>query len=177
MSFREISPSEIGGNVIDMIGREWMLVTAAKDGAREGDVCGSTYNTMTASWGGIGVLWNKNVSFVFIRDSRYTLEFVDGNDYYSLSFFGGSHQKELLYCGRNSGRDVDKMKETGLEPVFGDKAPGFAQAEIVLVCRKLYRQSMTAESFLDKELIDKFYADSDWHEIFVGEICEVWTKP
>ena len=160
--------SALNGDFFTRLNKEWMLVSA---GNRDG------FNTMTASWGGIGVLWNKNVSFVFIRDSRYTLEFVDGNDYYSLSFFGGSHQKELLYCGRNSGRDVDKMKETGLEPVFGDKAPGFAQAEIVLVCRKLYRQSMTAESFLDKELIDKFYADSDWHEIFVGEICEVWTKP
>lgn len=160
--------SALNGDFFSRVGKDWMLISAGTP---------SGFNTMTASWGGVGVLWNRNVSFVFIRDSRYTLEFVDQNDCYSLSFFNGGYRKELTYCGKTSGRDVDKIKETGLTPVFGEKAPGFEEAELVVVCKKLYKQSMNAQSFLDRELINTFYADGDWHEVFVGEICEVWVKP
>lgn len=166
-TFEKTDITALSGDFFTRLGRQWMLVSA---GSKE------SFNTMTASWGGIGVLWNKNVSFVFIRDSRYTMEFVDNNEYYSLSFFNGNMMKELAFCGRNSGRDVDKMKETGLVPVFDEKAPTFEQAELVLICKKLYKQSMTAESFIDKGIVEQCYADNDWHEIFVGEIVDVLVK-
>lgn len=167
MSFTEIQPSALTENFFNTIGKEWMLITAGEN---------EKFNTMTASWGGTGILWNKNVSFSFIRKSRYTLEFVDKSDYFTLSFFGGKMMKELTFCGRNSGRDVDKIKETGLIPIFEEKAPYFEQAELVLVCKKLYKQTMSPESFIDKTIIDKLYSDNDWHEIFVGEIVKVLKK-
>ena len=165
--FKKIDTTELNDNFFSKIGNEWMLVTAGdKD----------KFNTMTASWGGVGVLWNTDVAFTFIRDSRYTLEFVDNNDFFTLSFFGGNYMKELTFCGRNSGRNTDKLKETGLIPVFDAEAPYFEQAETVLVCKKLYKQKMNAESFIDKSLVEKNYSDNDWHEFFVGEIVKVLKK-
>ncbi len=167
VNFEKADTTALSGDFFTKLNKEWMLVTAGKENA---------FNTMTASWGGIGVLWNKNVCFVFIRKSRYTLEFIDRNDRFSLSFFNGEMMKELVYCGRNSGRDVDKIKETGLSPVFDDDITYFEQASIVLKCKKLYKQTMTAESFIDKTIIDKCYADDDWHEVFVAEIEEVLVR-
>ena len=167
MGFINVDPKTLENNFFKSIDKDWMLITAGTS-----EKC----NTMTASWGGIGILWNKNVSFAFIRDSRYTMEFVDNNDYYTLSFFGGNFRKELTFCGRNSGRNVDKIKETGLTPVFDDKAPYFEEAELVFVCRKLFKQKMAPESFIDKEILEKNYADSDWHELFVGEIVAAFKK-
>ncbi len=166
-SFQSADIRTLSDNFFKRIGSEWTLITAGTP---------EKFNTMTASWGGVGVLWNKNVVFTFIRDSRYTLEFVDSNDYYSISFFGGEHMKELAFCGKNSGRDIDKVKATGLTPVFDENAPYFEEADLVLICRKLYRQSMNAESFIDKTDAEKWYADSDWHEVFVGEIVRVLKK-
>ncbi len=161
--FKEINPSDISENAFRLIGKDWMLVTAGNS---------TKLNTMTASWGGIGVLWNKNVAFSFIRPQRYTLEFIDQNEYYTLSFFPNGYRETLTFCGRNSGRDVDKIKEKNLTPVFDENAPYFEQAKLVLVCRKLYKQAMTPESFIDTALIEKNYPDSDFHYTFVGEIVK-----
>ncbi|MBQ3928574.1 MAG: flavin reductase [Clostridia bacterium] len=166
-NFKEIDIATLDGNFFTKIGKEWTLITA---GSKD------KLNTMTASWGGVGVLWNKNVVFSFIRQSRYTLEFIDNNDYYTLSFFGGHKMEELIFCGRNSGRDVDKIKETGLIPVFDERAPFFEQAELVLICKKLYKQTMTSDSFIDKSLAEQNYSDNDWHEVFVGEIVKAVVK-
>ena len=165
--FEIIEPKDISESIFKMIGNDWMLITAGDE---------TKLNTMTASWGGAGVLWNKNVVFTFIRKSRYTLEFVDNKDYFTLSFFGGEMKKELTFCGRNSGRDTDKLKETGFVPVFTEEAPYFEQAELVLVCRKLYKQTMTKDSFIDMSVAEKNYSDGDWHEVFVGEIVKVLKK-
>lgn len=84
--------------------------------------------------------------------------------------------KELAYCGKHSGRDTDKVSETGLTPVFDENAPYFEEADLVIICRKLYKQRMNAESFIDKTDVDKFYSDNDWHEFIVGEIVKVLKK-
>ena len=165
--FTKIDTGTINDNFFTKFNKEWSLVTAGDE---------NKFNTMTASWGGIGVLWNKNVAFTFIRDSRYTIEFVDNNDCYTLSFFGGNCMKELAFCGRNSGRDVDKIKETGLTPVHDGNITYFEEAELVLVCKKLFKQQMTPDNFIDKSMTDKFYADNDLHELYVGEIVEVLKK-
>lgn len=167
MSFVTLKTEELSENFFDAIGNKWMLVTAGDE---------SKFNTMTASWGGIGVLWGKSVAFTFIRDSRYTMEFVDSEVYYTLSFFGDKMRKELAFCGANSGRDVDKVKATGLVPVFDHSAPYFEQAELVLVCKKLFKQQMTPEGFIDKSLISTYYSTGDWHELFVGEIVAALKK-
>ena len=165
--WQSIAPETLSDNFFTRIGKEWSLVTAGTADA---------FNTMTASWGGVGVLWNKNVVFTFIRQSRYTLSFVNDNDYYTIAFFGSEYKKALSYCGTHSGRDVDKIKETGLTPVFDKQAPYFEEADLVLVCRKMYRQTMNAESFLDTAAVERWYGDNDWHEVFVGEIVEVLQK-
>lgn len=167
MSFKKINASEINENSFKLIGKDWMLVTAGNS---------NKLNTMTASWGGVGVLWNKNVAFSFIRPQRYTLKFMEENDYYTLSFFSDEYKKALTFCGRNSGRDCDKIKETGLTALFDENAPYFDEAKLVLVCKKLYVQDMTMECFVDKSLINNNYPDKDYHKVFIGEIVKVLSK-
>ena len=161
---KEMEIKELSFNPFELIGQDWMLITA---GDRE------KHNTMTASWGGLGVLWGKPVSFVFIRPQRYTLEFVDQQEYYSLCFFDKAYRPALNYCGSHSGRDGDKDKETGLTPSFDSQTPYYKEAKLVLICRKLYRQPMDPEFFLDQEPNKKWYPDKDYHKIFVGEIVKV----
>ena len=164
--FIELDPSEITGNVFDRIGKEWMLITAGKP---------EKYNTMTASWGGLGVLWNANVSFAFVRPSRYTFEFLEREKYYTLSFLGLSQRRALQICGSKSGRDTDKVAEAGLTPVFDAPAPYFEEAELALVCRKLYTQDMDPSRFLDPSIMAS-YKDGDFHRIYVGEITKVLQR-
>lgn len=161
--FKEIACTELNDNIFRMIGKDWMLVTA---GDKE------DYNTMTASWGGVGVLWNKNVAVCYIRPQRYTFEFTEKSDYFSLAFFGGEYKKELGLCGSKSGRDIDKAEACGLTPCFDESAPYFKQASTVLICRKLYAQDFNRESFIDKELLSN-YENGDYHRMYVGEIVKV----
>lgn len=167
MPFKEIKPSEINGNIFDMVGRRWMLVTAGKPGG---------FNTMTASWGGAGVLWNKPVAFSFIRPQRYTYQFMEKNERYTLSFYEEEYRGALNFCGTHSGRDTDKVKETGLTPAFCGDAVYFEQAKLVLVCRKLYAQDMAMSSFIDKKAASLYSSSGDLHRVYVGEIEKVLIK-
>ena len=153
-------------NVCSLIGDQWMLITAGTP-----ERC----NTMTASWGGLGVLWGTNVATCYIRPQRYTLEFVEREEYYSLCFFGPEYRQALSLCGSKSGRDVDKDAATGLTPCFDQAAPYYEQARLVFICRKLYRQDMEESAFLDKGLLEKWY-DNDLHRMFIGEIVKVLEK-
>ncbi len=164
--FVELDPLELQDNMFRRIGREWMLITAGKP---------EKFNTMTASWGGVGVLWNTNVTFSFVRPSRYTYTFMEQEKYYTLSFFGADCRRALQFCGSKSGRDVDKVAETGLTPVFDAPAPYFAEAELVLVCRKLYTQDLDTERLLDPALMAN-YKDGDVHRMYVGEITKVLRR-
>ena len=150
------------------IGEEWMLITAGDE---------DRHNAMTASWGGIGYLWGKCVSFIFVRPQRYTLEFIENSEYFSLSFFGDNQcRKELEFFGTKSGRDFDKPKETGLTPVLDEKAPYYEEAELVFICKKLYRQDLIEGVFLDKTIPDVCYPNKDYHRLFVGEIVKTLVK-
>ncbi len=166
MAFREISVEQLKDNPFTLINKDWMLITA-------GDA--EKHNTMTASWGGVGELWGKYVSTIYIRPQRYTLEFVEREEYYSLCFFGPEYRQALSLCGSKSGRDVDKDAATGLTPCFDQAAPYYEQARLVFLCRKLYRQDMEESAFLDKGLLEKWY-DSDLHRMFIGAIVKVLEK-
>lgn len=165
-TFREITPAQMGGDVFTRIGKQWMLVGAGNE---------DSHNMMTASWGGLGVLWNKPVSTVYIRPSRYTLEFVEREEYYALCFFGESYREALTFCGRHSGRDGDKCAQTGLTPCFEEAAPYFEEAELVLICRKLYAQDMDPALFLDERIEDNYHG-TDYHRMYIGEIEKVLVK-
>ncbi|HIW72943.1 MAG TPA: flavin reductase [Firmicutes bacterium] len=161
--FFEIDPLELSGNVFRQVGRDWMLITAGRQGG---------FNTMTASWGGLGVLWNANVSFIFVRPSRYTYEFLEKENYYSLSFFDDGERRPLQFCGAHSGRDTDKMAGAGLTPVFDAPAPYFEQSRLTLICRKMYHQDLDPANFLDPTIPNN-YKDGDYHRMYVGEIIKV----
>ncbi len=162
MGLKEIDIKDFSVKPFSLIGDEWMLITS-------GDEKG--YNTMTASWGGVGVLWNKNVAFSFIRPQRYTFEFVEKNEYYTLSFYPDNMKQALTLCGRKSGRDCNKVKEAGLSPIFNEKAPYFEGAKLVLICKKLYNQFFTPECFVEKEL-EINYPNKDYHKMYIGEIVK-----
>ena len=163
---KEINIRELKDNFVKMISNDWALLTA---GTKD------DFNTMTVSWGGIGELWNKDVCFVFVRPQRYTYEFMEKNDYFSLSFFGGDYKKELGICGSKSGRDIDKIAETGFTPVDFDNAVGFEQAKVNVVLKKLAYQDMKPDGFIDESIM-KNYAANDFHRVYVGEIVKVVVK-
>lgn len=129
-------------------------------------------NAMTASWGGLGVLWGKKVAFVFIRPQRYTKKFVDDAENFSLSFFEESYKPMLGYMGKVSGKNEDKIKKSGLTVQYKDGAPVFKEASLTLVCRKMYRQTLEEDCFIDKTNIGKWYPQKDYHDMYVAEIVD-----
>jgi len=158
---RIITPEEIQDNAFKLIGAEWMLVTA-------GDT--ESFNMMTASWGGFGVLWNKNVCFIFIRPTRYTYGFIEKSNTYTLSFFDRKYKQVLNLCGTKSGRDCNKIKETGLSPAETKSGSiYFTEARLVIECRKVYYQDLEPANFLDPEIAVN-YPEKDYHRMYVGEI-------
>ncbi len=164
--FIDISPEMMAGNPFHRIGKDWMLITAGNQ---------EKANTMTASWGGLGVLWNKPVAFAFVRPTRYTYEFLEQEDTFTLSFFPDeSTRQALTLCGRVSGRDTDKIAEAGLTLRTDTEAPYFDEASLVLVCRKIAVQDIDPAGFLDNT-IHGHYTD-DYHRVYIGEIIRVLQR-
>ncbi len=166
-NFKETSAKDFNFSPFKLIGSDWMLITAEKEGK---------VNTMTASWGGMGVMWAKNVAFIVIRPQRYTREFVDTANSFSLSFFEEDYKKILTYLGTVSGREEDKISKSGLNIDFEDNVPYFREAKIVMTCKKLYKQKFHADCFIEKSIIDKWYPEKDFHEIYVAEIEKILVR-
>ena len=155
--------SEAMSNPIEKIGSDWMLITS-------GDT--AKFNMMTASWGGAGFIWNKPSLFVFVRPNRYTFEFLEKRDVFTVSFFAPEYKKALSFCGSHSGRDFDKAKECSLTP-FATTNGGvaFEESALYFECRKTYAQDMSEKCFLDKSALEKWYgADNPMHKMYVAEI-------
>ncbi|MCQ2227972.1 MAG: flavin reductase family protein [Bacteroidales bacterium] len=156
-------------NAFDLISKQWMLVTAGN---------ADCFNTMTASWGGVGFIWNKHVAFLFIRPERYTHDFIEKNERLTLSFFSEEFRPALQICGSKSGRDTDKVKESGLTPVATESGSiTFEQARMTLDCRKLFRVDMQNESFVDKSLLERWYNSNPGgglHSVYIVEIENVY---
>lgn len=165
--FQEISVQDLLMNPFEKMNRQWMLITAGNE---------KGLNTMTASWGGVGVIWQKPVTTIYLRPQRYTKEFVDKNEYFTVSFYGEEQRKALQLCGTVSGRDTDKVAQSGLTPYFVDETAAFAEAELILVCRKLYQQEMRPEFFTDAALEQAMYPEKDYHTMYIGEIVKVLQK-
>ena len=165
--FQSVNPSELTDNVFSLIGDQWMLITAGT-----ADHC----NTMTASWGGLGVIWGAPAATCYLRPQRYTKEFVDREEYFTLSFFDKQWRKALALCGSKSGRDVDKVQECGFtQKIAACGAPYFEEAELVLVCRKRFAQKMDPEN-IPEDVKEKWYPEKDYHTMYIGEIIEVLKK-
>lgn len=162
--FKEINTKEFDLNVFDIKNR-WMLITASKT---DGSV-----NTMTASWGGFGIMWNKEVVWVVIRPQRYTKEFIEAADYFSLTFFDNKYKKELAYLGKVSGRDENKISNAGLTIAYDNNVPYFEEAETVVFARKLYKQPMSESFFVDTQSIVDWYPQKDYHILYMAEISKI----
>lgn len=168
MNWKQVKPEELHENAWKLVGSDWMLITA-----------GSTdhFNMMTASWGGFGVLWNRPVVWCVIRPQRYTFEFMEKTDVFSVSFFGEQYRQALEICGSVSGRDVDKVAKAKITPCAG-KTPGvtvFTEARIVMECKKLYTQDIDPARFVEPE-IDQNYPNKDYHRMYIGEIVYCGIK-
>jgi len=159
--FRTVSPSSRTDNIFKLIEKDWMLVTA---GTIE------SFNMLTASWGGVGILWERKVAMCVIRPHRYTFEFMERSPAFSLSFFDEKYRKALKLCGKVSGRDIDKAKAAGLTPIEGRRGGiYFDEARLVLECRKIYWHDLDPTHFIEPKL-GVFYPNMDFHRLYVGEI-------
>ncbi len=162
--------TELQANPAQLIGHQWMLITAGIP---------DKFNTMTASWGGLGFLWNRPVAFVFVRPNRYTRPLIDAQASFTLSFMPEKYRNDLVFCGRHSGRDTDKMAATSLQPLT---TPGgliaMQDADIVLECRKMMVTIMQQEDFLDwSEVSPRFYAeDNPLHRVYICEITAAHVR-
>ena len=169
---KEISVSELQMNPMTLIAKEWMLLTAGDESRG--------YNTMTASWGHLGSIWGQGgglpTAVAYVRPQRYTKEFMDREELFTLSFFPEEYKKALGYLGSHSGRDEDKVAKTGLTPLFGEGYTAFAEAKLVLVCSKLYRAPLKEEHFLDARLVERNYPQRDFHDMYIGEVVKVLVK-
>ncbi len=167
-TFIETLPGELGDNAFKTIGKDWMLITAGTLDA---------FNTMTASWGAWGHLWERDVCFCFVRPQRHTFGFMEAASHFTLSFFAEAYRPALDFCGSRSGRDVDKAAATGLTPVTGGTgAVYFAEARLVLECRKLYAQDIVPGAFVDPAIPREIYGKGDFHRMYVGEIVHCLTR-
>jgi len=165
--FKTVKPEQLKENPFKLIGTDWMLVTA-------GDF--AKFNTMTASWGFLGIMWGKPAACCVVRPSRHTYQFMESGSLFSLSFFTGKYRKALDLCGSRSGRDTDKVKESGLTPMTGPAGSVcFKEARLVLECRKIYFQDFDPSRFLDPG-IAKAYPQKDYHRLYIGEILDCLRK-
>ncbi len=165
--FVETDILSIEKNVFKLIEKEWMLITAGSL---------QNFNTMTANWGGFGHLWHKNVCFIFIRPTRYTYEFTEESNYFTLSFFDEKHRDALNYCGTYSGRDVNKIEKCGFKPFqITNDIISFEEAKLIIACRKIYYQDINPLSFNDSG-IDKNYPKKDYHRMYIGEIIMAYSR-
>jgi len=165
--FVSIPCESIDENTFKLIGRDWMLITAGNE---------ESFNTMTASWGGLGVIWNDPVAFIFVRPQRYTFGFTESNEFFTLSFFEEKYRNALNICGTKSGRDCDKVALAGLTAVHDGDCTYFDEAKLVLVCRKLYAQDLKAECFIDSAVAKAHYPSEDYHKMYVGKILKCLKK-
>ena len=166
MSLHPIDPTALSCNPFTLIGKEWALLSA-------GDI--SNFNMMTVSWGNMGVMWNKNIVTAFVRPQRYTKEFIDRSDKFTLSFYEEELRPALALCGSKSGRELDKAKAAGLTPVFENGTVYFQEAKLVLECRKIYTDKIRPEGFLTEEIAASD-PEKDYHIVYMGEILRVLGK-
>lgn len=163
-TLKSVTADSLNLNPFTKIGKEWMLITAGNE---------ERANTMTASWGGLGVMWGKDTAFIVVRQSRYTKEFIDNGDTFSLTFLPEEHRTALNYLGKVSGRTENKIEKSGLSLAFQDSIPYIKEGKMVLLCKKLSSTPLLADQFISKEIENKWYRDGDMHSLYIGEILDI----
>ena len=153
-------------DIFTQFDKKWALVTAGN---------ADSFNTMTISWGGMGTIWNKPVATVYVRTSRYTHEFIDNNDYFTISFFPEEYKGILGVLGSKSGREMDKMKDSGLTPVKTGESVSFEEAQVTLLCRKLFTQRLELSN-IPGQIVKDMYSTDAPHDMYIGEIVEILRR-
>lgn len=166
-SFQELDFAQMELNPFEKIGKDWMLVTAGNE---------EKVNTMTASWGGVGVMWGKNVVFVFVRDSRYTKEFIDREGRFSLSFPSDQYRKEMKFLGSVSGRNENKIEEAKVHVGYYDGVPYIDEGNLILICRVMSCTPIKKEDYIDAAIDGQWYASGDYHNMYVAEITHLMAR-
>jgi flavin reductase (DIM6/NTAB) family NADH-FMN oxidoreductase RutF len=165
--FKQINVESITDNTFKLIDKDWFLITAGNK---------NNFNTMTASWGTFGILWHKPIVIAFIRPQRHTYQFAEKFDHFTTSFFDETYRETLKFCGTKSGKNVDKIKETGLSPAETKEGNiYFKEARLVLECKKIYYDDLKPEHFL-VDHIQKNYPKNDYHRFYIGEIINCLKK-
>ena len=168
-NYYEIKASELHRSAIDMISNGWLLRTAPDESKESG------VSAMTASWGSLGELWYKDVATVYIRPQRYTMPLVEASERISLCFGGKDMRDAMKYCGTKSGRDLDKIKELGLECAECNGVKYIDGSEVVMICKKLYADDIRENRFTAAEPLD-CYKSKDFHRFYILEIEKVLVK-
>lgn len=166
-NFQKVNFDQMEINPFKLIGKDWMLVTAGNE---------EKANTMTASWGGVGVMWGKNVVYVFIRESRFTKEFIDREGTFSLSFPEEKYRKEMKFLGAVSGRDEDKIKEAGVHVGYYEGVPYIDEGNMVMICRVMSQTPIKKEEFIDASIDGTWYASGDYHKMYIAEITDILAR-
>lgn len=156
-----------------VLDQEWALLTAGNK---------DEFNSMTISWGGLGTIWNKPVVTVYVRPSRYTYQFMENSEYFTISFYDKEFKEDLAILGSKSGRDVDKVSLTKITPDFLENSVSYKEAKLTIICKKIYYQDLDINgiisddnSFFQKE-IDRFYKIEPMHRMYIGEVLEIIDK-
>ncbi len=148
----------------DTFNKKWALVTAGNSL--------ENFNTMTISWGGLGTLWSKPVATVYVKPIRYTYQFLNDNDYFTVSFYDESYKKDLGLLGRLSGKDTDKVSQTKLTPVMMKDSVTFKEAKVTLLCKKIYWQDLDINQ-MPHDVIQTYYETEAPHRMYIGEVVEI----
>lgn len=166
---KKIKAEELTRNAFQMIGTDWLLLTAKS---------GETVNTMTASWGGVGIMWGKPVAYVFIRPQRFTKTLIDAEKEFSISIMNDSYRDKLRYFGTKSGRDENKVANSGLALAEEHGVPYYADAEIAMIAKKLYVQPMSGDNLTEEGawVNERWYPGHDWHHMYVVELTDILVK-
>lgn len=157
---------EFTTDILSVFDKKWALLTAGES---------DRFNTMTISWGGLGTIWGKPVATVYVRTSRYTHDFMDANEFFTVSFYQEEYRQILGVLGSKSGRDMDKMKESGLTPVQAGESMSFKEAEVTLVCRKLFKQQLDVAN-MPEDVAKAMYEGQAPHDMYIGEIVNIIRK-
>ena len=170
--YDRMEATDLPDNVIDLIGKQWMLVTAGSK---------SSYNTMTASWGAVGYIWSRPSTFIAVRDSRHTYQFLQQEESFTLSFFTEEYRGALRICGTKSGRDTDKVSEAGLTLLETPSGlMSFEEAQMIIECKKMFVQEMDyanlAQPYKEKIMEESYNKEPSKHQLFISEITNIWIK-
>ena len=165
--FQQIKATELNENLIRMISEDWMLLAAGNE---------QKHNEMTVSWGGMGFLWNEPVATVYVRPQRYTFEFMETNEMFSLNVLGPESRDILKKAGAITGKGINKTQQLGLTAVSEENTVYFEQARIVLLCQKLYADFLKPEKFTCPQITEPYYEKKDYHKMYIGAIRKVLIK-